>query len=128
MPARTGSSEVSGLGQAAITEIRLVRAAALRLMQGEVMKRPLLGSWDKVVQYCRAAMGFEMREQFRILFLDKRNRLLADEVQGHGTVDHTPVYIREVLKRALGACRHRPSSWCIITPPATRRPRAPISP
>lgn len=94
-------AEISGLGQAAITEIRLVRASALRLMQGEVLKRPLLGSWDKVVSYCRAAMGFEMREQFRILFLDKRNRLLADEVQGHGTVDHTPVYIREVLKRAL---------------------------
>jgi DNA repair protein RadC len=94
-------AEVAGLGQAAITEIRLVRAAALRLMQGEVSKRPLLSSWDKVVQYCRAAMGFEMREQFRILFLDKRNRLLADEIQGHGTVDHTPVYVREVLRRAL---------------------------
>ncbi len=94
-------AEVSGLGQAAITEIRLVRAAALRLMQGEVSKRPLLSSWDKVVHYCRAAMGFEMREQFRILFLDKRNRLLADEIQGHGTVDHTPVYVREVLRRAL---------------------------
>ncbi|WP_088345432.1 MULTISPECIES: DNA repair protein RadC [Rhodomicrobium] len=94
-------SEVPGLGAAAVTEIRLVKAAAIRLMQGEVMKRPLLGSFDKVVSYCRAAMGFEMREQFRILFLDKRNRLLADEVQGRGTVDHTPVYVREVLKRAL---------------------------
>jgi DNA repair protein RadC len=94
-------SEIPGLGQAAITEIRIVRAAALRLMQGEVMKRPLLGSWDKVVQYCKAAMAYEPREQFRILFLDKRNRLVADEVQGNGTVDHTPVYVREVLKRAL---------------------------
>jgi DNA repair protein RadC len=93
-------AEVPGLG-AAITEIRLVRAAALRVMRGEVLKRPLLGSWDKVVSYCRAAMAFETREQFRILFLDKRNRLLADEVQGHGTVDHTPVYVREVVKRAL---------------------------
>jgi DNA repair protein RadC len=70
-------------------------------MQGEVMKRPLLGSWDKVIQYCKAAMAYEPREQFRILFLDKRNRLVADEVQGSGTVDHTPVYVREVLKRAL---------------------------
>jgi DNA repair protein RadC len=70
-------------------------------MQGEVLNRPLMGSWDKVVTYCRAAMGFEMREQFRVLFLDKRNRLLADEVQGRGTVDHTPVYVREVVKRAL---------------------------
>jgi DNA repair protein RadC len=94
-------AEIQGLGQAAITEIRLVRAAAVRLMQCEVMKRPLLGSWDKVIGYCRAAMGFQMREEFRILFLDKRNRLVADEVQGRGTVDHTPVYVREVLKRAL---------------------------
>jgi DNA repair protein RadC len=94
-------TEIAGLGQAAITEIRVIRAAALRLMQGEVLQRPLLGSWDKVVSYCRAAMGFETREQFRILFLDKRNRLVTDEVQGQGTVDHTPVYIREVLKRAL---------------------------
>ena len=94
-------SEVPGLGVSAITEIRLVRAAAVRLMQGEVMKRPLLSSWDKVVGYCRAAMGFQMHEEFRILFLDKRNRLLADEVQGRGTVDHTPVYVREVVKRAL---------------------------
>jgi DNA repair protein RadC len=94
-------TEITGLGQAAITEIRVIRAAALRLMQGEVLQRPLLGSWDKVVSYCRAAMGFETREQFRILFLDKRNRLVTDEVQGQGTVDHTPVYIREVLKRAL---------------------------
>ncbi len=94
-------SEVPGLGLSAITEIRLVRAAAVRLMQGEVMKRPLLSSWDKVVGYCRAAMGFQMHEEFRILFLDKRNRLLADEVQGRGTVDHTPVYVREVVKRAL---------------------------
>ncbi len=94
-------AEIAGLGQSAITEIRIVRSAALRLMQGEVMKRPLLGSWDKVVSYCKAAMAYEPREQFRILFLDKRNRLLADEVQGQGTVDHTPVYVREVLRRAL---------------------------
>lgn len=94
-------SEISGLGQSAITEIRIIRAAALRLMQGEIMKRPLLSSWDKVIQYCKAAMAYEMREQFRILFLDKRNRLVADEVQGNGTVDHTPVYVREVLRRAL---------------------------
>ncbi len=94
-------SEISGLGQSAIMEMRIVRAAALRLMQGEVMKRPILSSWDKVIQYCKAAMAYEMREQFRILFLDKRNRLVADEVQGNGTVDHTPVYVREVLKRAL---------------------------
>ena len=93
--------EVPGLGAAAVTEIKLVRAAALRLMQGEVFERPLLGSWKQVLDYCRAAMGFEAKEQFRILFLDKRNQIIADEVQQKGTVDHTPVYVREVVKRAL---------------------------
>ena len=61
----------------------------------------MLSTWDAVIDYCRAAMGFEAREQFRILFLDKKNRLVADEVQQTGTVDHTPVYVREVVKRAL---------------------------
>jgi len=93
--------EVPGLGSAAVIEIRLVRAAALRLMQGEVFERPVLASWAQVLDYCRAAMGFEAKEQFRILFLDKRNQMIADEVQQEGTVDHTPVYVREVVKRAL---------------------------
>ncbi len=94
-------AEVPGLGHAAIIEIKLVHASALRMMQGELRRRPLLSSWDKVVQYCRAAMGTETIEEFRILFLDNRNRLLADEVQGRGTINHTPVYVREVVKRAL---------------------------
>lgn len=85
--------EIPGLGDAAITEIMLVRTAALRLMRGEVLERPLLGSWKQVLDYCRAAMGFEAKEQFRILFLDKRNKMIADEVQQGGTVDHTPVYV-----------------------------------
>ena len=93
--------EVPGIGEAAITEIRLVRAAALRLMRGEVLERPVLSSWSQVLDYCRASMGFEAKEQFRILFLDKRNQIIADEVQQKGTVDHTPVYVREVVKRAL---------------------------
>ena len=93
--------EVPGLGEAAITEIKLVRAAALRLMRGEVLERPVLASWRQVLDYCRASMGFEAKEQFRILFLDKRNQIIADEVQQKGTVDHTPVYVREVVKRAL---------------------------
>lgn len=93
--------EVPGLGDAAVTEIKLVRAAALRLMQGEVRERPVLSSWQGVLDYCRAAMGFEAKEQFRILFLDKRNQIIADEIQQEGTVDHTPVYVREVVKRAL---------------------------
>ena len=65
------------------------------------MRRPVLSSWSQVLDYCRAAQGYEEREQFRILFLDKKNQLIADEVQGSGTVDHTPVYVREVVKRAL---------------------------
>jgi DNA repair protein RadC len=93
--------EVPGIGEAAITEFRLVRAAALRLMRGEVLERPVLSSWAQVLDYCRASMGFASKEQFRILFLDKRNQIIADEVQQTGTVDHTPVYVREVVKRAL---------------------------
>jgi DNA repair protein RadC len=94
-------AEIPGIGEAAITELKLVRAAAVRLMRGEVLERPLLSSWSQVLDYCRASMGFEPREQFRILFLDKRNQIIADEVQQRGTVDHTPVYVREVVKRAL---------------------------
>jgi DNA repair protein RadC len=92
--------EVPGLGEAAMTEIKLVRAAALRLVRGEVLERPVLASWSQVLDYCRASMGFEAKEQFRILFLDERNQIIADEVQQKGTVDHTPVYVREVVKRA----------------------------
>ena len=93
--------EVPGIGEAAVVELKLVRAAALRLMRGEVLERPVLSSWALVLDYCRASMGFENKEQFRILFLDKRNQIIADEVQQKGTVDHTPVYVREVVKRAL---------------------------
>jgi DNA repair protein RadC len=93
--------EVPGIGEAAVTELKLVRAAALRLMRGEVLERPVLSSWAQVLDYCRASMGFASKEQFRILFLDKRNQIIADEVQQTGTVDHTPVYVREVVKRAL---------------------------
>jgi DNA repair protein RadC len=94
-------AEVKGLGEAAITELKLVHAAASRLLRGEVKKRPVLSSWSAVLDYCRSAQAFADREQFRVLFLDKRNQLIADELQQVGTVDHTPVYPREVVKRAL---------------------------
>jgi DNA repair protein RadC len=94
-------AEVEGVGERAIDELKLVRAAALRMMQGEIMGRKVLGTWTAVLDYCRAAQGFDDRECFRILFLDKKNQLIADEVQQQGTVDHTPVYVREVVKRAL---------------------------
>ncbi|MEW5964367.1 MAG: DNA repair protein RadC [Pseudomonadota bacterium] len=93
--------EVSEVGDAVVGELKLVRAAALRLMRSEIMERAVLASWTQVLDYVRAAQGYESREMFRILFLDKKNRLIADEVQGTGTVDHTPVYVREVVKRAL---------------------------
>ena len=93
--------EVDGLGDAAVTEFKIVAAAAQRLAKGQVRKRPVLSSWSSVLDYCRAAQAFAEKEQFRILFLDKRNQLIADEVQQQGTVDHTPVYPREVVKRAL---------------------------
>jgi DNA repair protein RadC len=93
--------EVRDVGDAVIVELKLVRAAAHRLMRSEVIDRPVLTSWSQVLDYCRAVMGYEPREQFRVLFLDKKNRLIADEVQSEGTVDHTPVYVREVVKRSL---------------------------
>ena len=94
-------AEIKGLGDAAITELKVVQAAASRLARGQVKRRPVLSSWSSVLDYCRTAMAFADKEQFRVLFLDKRNQLIADEVQQVGTVDHTPVYPREVVKRAL---------------------------
>ena len=93
--------EVSGLGEAAIVEIKLIAATASRVAKGELKQRTVLSSWAGVLDYCRTAMAFADKEQFRILFLDKRNQLISDEVQQVGTVDHTPVYPREVIKRAL---------------------------
>jgi DNA repair protein RadC len=93
--------EIDGMGEAAIAELKIVHAAANRLARGEMKQRPVLSSWTSVLDYCRTAMAFAEREQFRVLFLDKRNRLIADEMQAVGTVDHTPVYPREVVKRAL---------------------------
>jgi DNA repair protein RadC len=98
-PARL--TEIKGMGDAAVTELKIVHAAANRLTRGKLEKRPVLSSWSSVLDYCRSAMAYADKEQFRLLFLDKRNQLIADEVQQTGTVDHTPVYPREVVKRAL---------------------------
>jgi DNA repair protein RadC len=94
-------AEVKGVGDEVITEIRLIAASASRIARGELKQRPVLSSGAAVIDYCRAAMAFADKEQFRILFLDKKNQLIADEVQQTGTVDHTPVYPREIVKRAL---------------------------
>jgi DNA repair protein RadC len=94
-------AEVSGMGEAAITDFKIVQAAASRIARDAVKRRPVLSSWSAVLDYCRTKIAFAEKEQFRILFLDRRNQVIADEQQGEGTVDHTPVYPREVVKRAL---------------------------
>jgi DNA repair protein RadC len=94
-------AEIDGLSAGAILEFKIVEAAAQRFAKGAVKKRLPMGSWSEVIDYCRTSMAFEGREIFRVLFLDKKNGLIADEVQGTGTVDHTPVYPREVMRRAL---------------------------
>ena len=92
---------VNGLSEKAVSDLKVVHAAAAAMTGGQVRGRTILGSWQQVLEYCRIAMAFEEREQFRLLFLDKKNRLIRDEVQQVGTVDHTPVYPREVVRRAL---------------------------
>jgi DNA repair protein RadC len=93
--------EIEGIGDASITQLRLLAAAASRSARDEMKQRKSLSSWNDVIDYCRTSMAFADKEHFRILFLDKRNQLISDEVQQSGTVDHTPVYPREVIKRAL---------------------------
>lgn len=98
-PARL--AEIDGVSAGVVADLKLIEAAGHRLAKGAIAARPLLSSWAALIEYCRATMAFSPREQFRVLFLDKRNHLIADEVQGRGTVDHTPVYPREVTRRAL---------------------------
>jgi DNA repair protein RadC len=91
----------AGLGLAGIAAIKSVREAALRLMRLELQERPVVGSWDKLIDYCNAQIAHSRVEEFHILFLDRKNMLIKHERQQRGTVDHTPVYPREVVKRAL---------------------------
>ncbi|MDQ2094260.1 RadC family protein [Rhodalgimonas zhirmunskyi] len=93
--------QVSGVGDAVICELKIVEAAAQRLARSKVMQRPVVSSWDALIDYCHTTMAHRETEQFRILFLDRKNVLIADEEQARGTVDHVPVYPREVVKRAL---------------------------
>ena len=92
---------VKGIGPSVLAPLKLVQAAALRLMRQEASAAPVISSWDKLLGYIQSAMSREKREQLRVLFLDNRNRLIADEVQQRGTVNHTPLYPREVMRRAL---------------------------
>jgi DNA repair protein RadC len=93
--------EVNGVGDAITEEFALLHATSLRMMKRRLEKRPMLQSWTQLIDYCRSSMAFSDTEMFRVLFLDKKNALIADEIQQQGTVDHTPVYPREVMKRAL---------------------------
>lgn len=93
--------EVEGAGEAVVTELKLVEAVAHRMARVRVMLRPVLSGWEALVDYCHTAMSARETEQFRVLYLDRKNVLIADEEQARGTVDHVPVYPREVMKRAL---------------------------
>ncbi len=93
--------EIEGVGISVANHLKIVEAAAQRLTKTKVMGRPALSSWSALLDYCTAAMARSEKEEFRVLFLDRKNHLIADEVQNRGTVDHTPVYPREIIKRAL---------------------------
>jgi DNA repair protein RadC len=93
--------EIPGVGDAVVTQLKIIEAAALRLSQAKMLNRPALSSWAALIDYCTAAMARSQQEEFRVLFLDRKNILIADEVQSKGTVDHAPVYPREIVKRAL---------------------------
>ena len=93
--------EIDGVGDSVVSALKVVEAALARFARGRVLGRPALASWQALLDYCQASMSYGKTEQFSILFLDRKNVLIADELQQQGTVDHTPVYPREVIKRAL---------------------------
>lgn len=93
--------EIPGVGEAVAAELKIVQASALHLSRARILERPALSSWSALVDYCRARLSYQDIEEFRVIFLDRKNRIIADEQLQRGTVDHTPVYPREVVKRAL---------------------------
>ncbi len=93
--------EIDGVKDGAVAAIKLAQASAKRLLRQEVLGRPVISSWQALLEYCQAAMARESTEQFRVLYLDQKNQLIVDELQQKGTVNHTPVYPREIMKRAL---------------------------
>lgn len=97
----TELAQVNGMGEAAISALKIVEAAAIKLLREEAAKGPIISSWTALLDYCQLTMAQKQIEEFRILFLNQKNALIADEVQQRGTIDHTPVYPREVIKRAL---------------------------
>lgn len=97
----TRLQEVKGIGEAVAQDLKLIASISQRKLKSELRDKQILTSWSSLIDYCHSTMAFEEKEQFRILFLDKKNALIIDEVQQTGTIDHTPVYPREVVKRAL---------------------------
>lgn len=98
-PARL--AEIDGIGPAVVTELKIIEAAAQRMARSRIMHRPVLSGWDAVLDYCHTAMAHREIEQFRVLYLDRKNVLIADEEQARGTIDHVPVYPREIIRKAL---------------------------
>lgn len=94
-------ARVEGVGEAVVIDLKLTEALAARMARARVLDRPVISSWDALLDYCHTALSHRETECFRVLFLDRKNRLIADEELGRGTVDHVPVYPREVLRRAL---------------------------
>lgn len=92
---------IKGVGDAVITDLKILEAAAHRMARAKIMQRPVISSWDAILDYCHTTMSHRETEQFRVLYLDRKNTLIADEEQAKGTVDHVPVYPREIAKRAL---------------------------
>jgi DNA repair protein RadC len=113
--------EVEGISEASAHLLKPIAAATNRIAKGEIKRSVALSSWNDVIDYCRTTMAFADKEQFRLLLLDKRNQLIADEVQQTGTVDHTPVYPREVIKRALELSA---TALILVHKHPTRRPSA----
>src|SRR6266850_2045871 len=101
LSADTDALASAGLSLPAIAGVKFVREVALRFMRAELHERPVVGSWDRLIEYCNAQIAYSKVEEFHILFLDRKNALIKDERQQRGTIDHTPVYTREVIKRAL---------------------------
>lgn len=99
--ADTAALEEAGLSEGTATAIKIIESTAFYLLQHDVQGKPVLASWTKLIDYIQASMAHEKIEQFRLLFLNKKNELIADEIQQTGTVDHTPAYPREIMKRAL---------------------------
>ena len=94
-------TDVKGIGEKTALDLKLLHAVSAHMARESVLGRPVLSSWNALLDYCRTTMQFEPVEQFRVLFLDRKNRLIADEILGKGTIDRAPVYPREIVKRGL---------------------------